>query len=306
MTLADLLTELDTRAALPPSRLKDCKTSLRYLAHALGYKTLEECPVDEACEKTEKWKDKLEEHFQALTDQGRTIGAMTRRNTRNNCRTIFRQAEAHGLLHTALPSRLLAKPRRNAFKQQYHATAPYQTTYHPQNSPRRYGLPQTQWPPDIVQGWQRYQAKCGLRLREESFGTYAKCLTSYLGYLVHICGRQPVWEDLFDTAQLTAFVRWHGVRVGRPVSTHARLVVVVLATIAQVLRHDHAPALAEMRKGLKHPAPMHAKHLHWVSLAQLEAVADAYLSAGRIPVAVRPTTRSPGTIGRPAFNSASY
>ena len=32
MTLVDVLAQLETRAALPASRLKDCKTSLRYLA----------------------------------------------------------------------------------------------------------------------------------------------------------------------------------------------------------------------------------------------------------------------------------
>ena len=36
MTLADLLTTLETRGALPASRVKDLKTSLRYLAAALG------------------------------------------------------------------------------------------------------------------------------------------------------------------------------------------------------------------------------------------------------------------------------
>ena len=40
MTLADLLTTLQTRAGLPASRAKDMKTSLRYLAAALGASSL--------------------------------------------------------------------------------------------------------------------------------------------------------------------------------------------------------------------------------------------------------------------------
>ena len=36
MTFADLLATLETRAALPAAGWKDCKTSLRYLASALG------------------------------------------------------------------------------------------------------------------------------------------------------------------------------------------------------------------------------------------------------------------------------
>lgn len=44
MTLADLLTALETRGALTASRVKDMKTSLRYLAVALGSASLEQCP----------------------------------------------------------------------------------------------------------------------------------------------------------------------------------------------------------------------------------------------------------------------
>src|SRR5262247_1943773 len=107
MTLADLLTTLETQAALPASRVKDMKTSLRYLAHALGHATLAQCPVDAACRDPATWTPLLETHFQALETQGRTISAETRRNTRNNLRVVFRQAEEHRLLPAPLPARLL-------------------------------------------------------------------------------------------------------------------------------------------------------------------------------------------------------
>ena len=55
MTLADLLTTLETRGALPASRAKDMKTSLRYLAAALGHATPEQCPVDDACRDPATW-----------------------------------------------------------------------------------------------------------------------------------------------------------------------------------------------------------------------------------------------------------
>src|SRR5262245_35930476 len=111
MTLADLLTTLETKATLPTSRVKDLKTSLRYLASALGHANLEQCPVDAAMHEEATWHGALETHFQALTAQGRTISAATRRNTRNNVRVVMRLAETHGLLSTPLPSRLLEKPR---------------------------------------------------------------------------------------------------------------------------------------------------------------------------------------------------
>ena len=193
MTLAELLTTLTTRAALPPSRAKDIKTSLRYLASALGYGSPDQCPVGDACRDPATWGQALETHFAQLETQGRTISAVTRRNTRNNLRVIFRLAEASELLGTSLPARLLTKPQLDDWRRQQLATAPYPTTYCNTIS-RRYWLPQAQWPPEIQAGWREYQARCGLRIREESFKSYEKLMATYLGYLTHICGRTPGME----------------------------------------------------------------------------------------------------------------
>ena len=88
MMFADLLATLETRGALHASRVKDMKTSLRYLAHALGQPTLDECQVGAACQQESTWTQALDAHFATLEEegkpQGRTIGAVTRRNTRNN------------------------------------------------------------------------------------------------------------------------------------------------------------------------------------------------------------------------------
>jgi len=43
MTLTDLLHTLHARGAIPASRVKDLKTSIRYLACALGKATPEYC-----------------------------------------------------------------------------------------------------------------------------------------------------------------------------------------------------------------------------------------------------------------------
>ena len=66
MTLADLLTTLDTRGALPASRVKDMKTSLRYLASALGQTTPDQYPMGEACRDPPTWAAALETHLRAL------------------------------------------------------------------------------------------------------------------------------------------------------------------------------------------------------------------------------------------------
>ena len=288
MTFADLLTALEAQGVLPASRAKDCKTSLRYLAAALGHGALDACPVDAACREEATWANALEAHFATLEAQGRTISAVTRRNTRNNVRVIFRQAAAHGLLAAPLPPVLLqARPPRLAWRHHQQATSPYLRTYSPQTSPRHVGLPRAQWPPEIQDGWRAYHAKTGHRLRETTFESYRRRLETYLGYITHICGRPPVWEDLFDVELLKAFLRWHGERLQRPLTIQGRGVVIYVAAMARVLKHPASLDLAELRNTLKQPAPVHNKRLHWVTLAELEAVAEACLSEGRAPLAVQ-------------------
>jgi hypothetical protein len=294
MTFADLLTTLETRAALPASRVKDMKTSLRYLAHALGQPGLDQASVEGACRDPAAWTAALETHFQALEAQGKTIRAATRRNTRNNLRVVFRLAEAQGLLAALLPSPLLTKTKRRVFMRQQRETALYQSTYAPQTGPRRFGLHQTQWPPDIAQGWREYQAKCGLRIRESTWRGYVNRMTTYLGYFTTICGRTPTWDNLFDVTNLAAFVRWQGARVGRSVSIQGHQMAQMIGAIAVVLKDPRARALADFRNELPTPSPLHIKRVHWVPLATLEAVAEACLIEGRGPFIVEPHIRNPG------------
>jgi integrase len=293
MTLVDLLTTLATRGVVPVSRAKDMKTSLRYLASALGYASPDQCPVGDACRDPATWGPALETHFAALTAQGRTISAVTRRNTRNNLRVLFRLAEAHGLLTAPLPPRLLKAPQREGWRRAQRGTTPYPETY--RGSRNSYTLPQAEWPPQIAQAWQEYRTRCGVRIRETSFYSYLIQMRMYLGYLTNICGRTPTVDDLFDVAQLTAFVRWHGARMGRPLSVQGRQVAIMIATMAKVLEHPAEHTLAGFRRSLKVPTPVHNKRNHWVSLATLEAVAEDCLREGRIPVVPHgKPTRHPG------------
>ena len=91
-----------------------------------------------------------------LETQGRTISAVTRRNTRNNLRVLLRQAEAHGLLQAPLPERLLpVRPNLTAFRRAQLRDQPLPETY---RCPRvSYTLPQAQWPPEIQAAWQEYR-----------------------------------------------------------------------------------------------------------------------------------------------------
>ena len=131
-----------------------------------------------------------------------------------------------------------------------------------------------------------------------------KLLETYWGYIANICGRTPAWDDLFDRAQLMAFVSWHSARMGRPLTVHARQVVIVSAAMAVVLKHPNAPELAKYRQGLKKPAPLHIKRHHMVSLAELEEVAESCLAEGR--ARCPPRERRPATLGSngpAAFNA---
>ena len=292
MTFDDLLRILEDRAALP--RAAQLLTSLRYLAAALGYERLDACPVDDACREEATWNARLEAHFQTQAQAGRRVSASTRRNTRNNLRVLFRHAEAHGLLAAPLPPQILTKAKRVAFQETQRATNPYQSTYYVQTGPRRFGLPQAQWPAEIQAGWRDYQAKCGLSLRESTFKTHTKSMMTYLGYLANIAHREPRWEDLFHIPTLREFLRWHAARMGRRISTHGRSVVILAAAIAVVLEHENRRDLAAFRNGLPTPAPLHIKRNHWVSLAELERVAEACLAEGREPYIFRKKDRYPG------------
>jgi Phage integrase family len=284
MTLEGVLTELATRGALKQSRVPAMKTSLKYLASALGHASLEQCPADAACRQEATWATALEDHWRTLEAPGRTISAYTRRNVRNDIRKIFTLAEASGLLTEPLPSLLLPRPdNREAFRREQRATAPYKRFYGDHRG-RSYWLPQREWSPELQDGWQAYRVACGGRIRETSFASYVKLLETYWGYVKHVCDRTPTWDDVFDKTTLMAFVSWHGARVGRPLTVHARQVVIVSAAMAVVLKHPHAPELAVLRQGLKKPAPLHNKRHHMVSLAELEAVADSCLAEGRAPL----------------------
>src|SRR5262249_1757274 len=93
------------------------------------------------------------------------------------------------------------------------------------------------------------------------------------------------WEACLDPQRIEGFLRWHAARVRRsPVSPYGALILRQVAALAKVMEHPNAPALAVLRNALMTPAPLRIKEDHWVSLAQLEAVAEACLEEGRRPL----------------------
>jgi hypothetical protein len=317
MTLSELLTILERRNVLSATRVKDYRTSLRYLAQALGYASADTCPVDDACREQDTWGAALEAHWQRVdaqralmpphTKTTKPVGASTRRNTRSDLSKVFHLAETHGLLPAPLVVPLLARQNRRDFERQQADTSPYRhTSMLPHTQP--YGLRQAQWPADVQAGWAKYQAAAtdptrprrragsGGPLRQRTLRTYVIVLESYLGYLAHIVGRTPVWEDVFDVQQLDGFVRWHAARMRRPLTTHARQMVIFAAAAAVVLKlkRTRVRALADYSNTLPKPPPMHPKRPFDITLAMVDAAANAWLTEARIPLAPSHDLHHPG------------
>jgi integrase len=300
MTFAELFDALVSRGALTLAPQK--KSALRKLATALGYATLEACPVDEACRRETSWLASLEAHFDAHPPAGKTISAYTRRNTRSDLRTIFRLASAHGLLAEPLLPTLLTPTTRHAFEREHKATSPYKGSY-PGRPDGRYRLRHAEWPPGVQAGWQAYRLACGRRIRDTTLAGYVRCLETFFGYLLNICTHQPEWHDLFDVGYLNDFVTWHAARLGHgDVSAHGWHVVIGAAAIAKVCKDPHADEVLAFSRTVACPPVLHRKRLHHlVSLKELDRIANACIADGRRPYLSHPKVQSPGVRGATRF-----
>jgi hypothetical protein len=309
MTFAALFTTLHSRGLIP-KRAPAKQSSLRHLAKALGYPTLELCPVGEACLDPAQWTAAMRTYFATLRQQGHTMSAHNCDNILTDLRGLFKLAEAQGLLTTPLPVRLLTSSTRRAFREKRQGTSPYQATY---GRKAPYRLPQARWPDDIQAGWQRYTDAAAISDRPPRAVTLRKCafaLETYFGYLVHVHEHgqyAPTWDDLFRVDLLRKFVRWHAERLGRdgsdPRSAHGVVTVGTAAVIANVVELDKAlppeqsrlPPLVAYARKLKRPADLRDKtRYHWAELPVIEAVANSLLAEGRIPVVARYDLRHPG------------
>ena len=177
----------------------------------------------------------------------------TRRNTRNNLRVVFRLAEAHGLLAAPLPPRLLAKPQAQAFQRQQRETAPYQTTYRRPDRPPPLrpapGAVAARYPAPAGGPTGRAAACASGRRRSRAMRSLWRPIWAISPISA---AAPPTWDDVFDVAQLTEFVRWHGAGLGRPVSVHGRTRgASMIAAMAKVLKHPRARALADLRNALQ-------------------------------------------------------
>jgi hypothetical protein len=284
MTLAELLSTLEEREALKKGRVKDLRTSLRYLSHALGHDDIDTAPLCDTCKDPSLWTGALTTHFAGLGAEGRAVSDQTKMQTRSNIRAVFRAAEAEGLLRDPLPPRIL-KPRttQREWLTAHGESNPWPLAYRAITK-KHYALHHDLWPPDIVQGWQHYQAECSEPIRDVTFAKYARELSMFFGWVKHVVGREPVWEDLFNPAQVKDFVRWHGRRLKKTVTAHGRHTARDITTIAKVIGHPAWEDLARYSSKLKLVTALHKKEHHMISLATLDEVARALMEEGRAPL----------------------
>jgi hypothetical protein len=271
MTLMELLTTIHAQGHIKKAgRVKDIKTSLRYLAHALGHATMDQCQEATFRIAPSLWQQKLDTHFSLLAKQGKKISPNTIRNTRNNLRFFFRTAEASGLLPP--PDRLPELPlTRHAHQKTAASTAPFYSLY-VSNYRTPYRLPLDQWPVDIQASWHTYRATRELQVRKVSLDMTVKILSSYLGFLITLEGLAVQWQDLFTLAHIDRFVRWHSARNQTTITRWAKETVGVLHTLAMRTNAQAEPAIRQYLRELPTPEPRHDKRRHGFTLRELETV----------------------------------
>jgi hypothetical protein len=267
---------LEAQDSLPAKRVKDIKTSIRYLARALGKETPEQCQQNDFLLLPTVWKEKLNRYFLDQQQHGKTISPHTLRNTRQNLSFLFRTAQQCTVLTPPQPLPPVSLSSQTAAQVLAH-TSPYAQHWHAGHTQAPYRLASEQWPPDIQSTWLNYCDSKRLKVRQTSLRFSESCLSSYIGFLINIEGSSPQWDDLFDITTLDRFVRWHSQRVVVRLSVQANMTVKTIGTLASHFDHPALPAIRKYRSELPIPEPLHNKQRGLPTLADLEAVALAIL-----------------------------
>lgn len=275
MTLTELLTTMETQGYISASRVKDTRTSIRYLARALGKDMPEECKESDFVLSTAIWKEKLDNYFLAQQKQGKTISSHTLRNTRNNLSFLFRTAHDRKLLSTPQPLPQIALTRAAAHKLRTQ-TSPFAKHWQASHA-QSYRLAFDQWPPDIQTTWHTYCDHRQLKTRPITLRKGQNHLSDYFGFLVNVEKCVPQWDDLFNVTSLDRFVRWHSQRLSVLISTQARMTVDTVRTLASHFDHPTLPTIKHYFRDLPIPEPLHDKQRNSPTLHDLETVGLALL-----------------------------
>src|SRR6516162_8665735 len=120
MTLTEVFVTLEAYGHIPTSRSKDLKTSIRYLACALGKTTPDACHQEDFLLSPSVLKDKLDTYFGSLS---KVPSRRTIHNTRTNLNFLFRKAQETDIL--SHPKDLPVLHPRTAHEREARLTSPY-------------------------------------------------------------------------------------------------------------------------------------------------------------------------------------
>lgn len=281
MTLTELLNRLVERGAVRPSRVKDLKTSIRYLTRAVQAENPR--TILDAEELEGRYRTAVRAYFSSLDP---TPSVHTIRNTVDNLHFLYDQAHDHHLIRAftpCLPRMTHAQAMREAG-----LTSPYRQRFSPRLRTVYYYCRPTDWPQAFRQPWDQYCQRRRFEVRPSTLERNQVILSLYLGYGLHI--EQPpitTWEALFDPERLLRFITWHAERVGvSRITTTGQKVATIIRGLA---KHEHRPELAALDtlvRKLPRPEPMHNKQHpdHNIRPEQLEVVGLTLRSEAQQPL----------------------
>jgi hypothetical protein len=319
---------------IPPSRQKDFKTALTYLAKAYDIKS-SDLPFTPQLEVD--YRQRLMEYFEADPKGPHTV-----RNTLQSLAQLWRAWYQIAPVDVTSEPRAPVVPTRPAIPKAIAAKAhlasisPYHhgawLTQHP------YAIPESQWPAEVRERWQADRRHQRHMVRPQTLKDDTRDVSAYVSYLLlspearlaqlhehaqqkltmriwkddlEEITRPPVltsWDELFDTGRLNGFVTWQAWRVhpwddqdrqdekpSRP-NTLGKMVVGTIRRLAHRLQRPEGPMIAALAKHLPSPKKMHNKtaSLHLFDFSELEMVAQALMVEARRTRVQAHNSKQPG------------
>jgi integrase len=284
MTLEELY-----EAAAPGLTRRDAnnlKTSIKYLARALGKRDAADCQPADYLHPWPDLKAQLDTFFSSWPKQP---SPATIYNTRRNLRLLFRQPAAQRL---AIPSEARGRWRGiRQIEEEIHNTGLYRHRV----GGNLYRLSLDQWPPALQRSWERYYHQMSLRVRDITLAEALSLLERYVGYLINI-RHSPIcrWQQLFEVEHLDAYVRWQAARHQVRMTTTGEKLATRLCAIAQVQELPQLAALRRYKRDLPPPEPMHDEDHNAPEPADLERTGTLLLAHARQPYYIDLRREHPG------------
>jgi integrase len=274
------LQSLSTRGVIAPTRLKDIRTSLNKLAAAY------QIPVDEldlaGIEAT--YPETLKTFF---AEQSTPASVHTIRNTQQNIKQLLRQAHQAALLGSAARPKTGRRRTNKEIRAAFVKGSPYNDHYFGRKK-ASYTVPMDQWPDEIRQGWQRYEAEKSLQIRQSTLRSHRLYFTSYVGYNLTV-DAAPItrWDQIFETDRLKRCLGWLAARLKvSQVSSSGEKIVIVVTDIAKHLERPEYATLQKLKRQLPKPTPIHDKKRprHTITLRELDQAGLTMLAEARQPL----------------------